>query len=150
MAVIVAGTRMRVSSAYCKTGQERPGTIGWRRSSQSKARRCRTSATTMKRKGERGSPCRSPRRQLNQRPGTPLRRMLVFPVLRMVEIQPIHLESKPLASRIARRLPRDRVKGFAKDWSVLLFRLQSQSSYAIDCRCDHARVLGATGALFTW
>jgi hypothetical protein len=104
-AVGVARSMIRVSSAYCKTGQGMSSSRGCaRRPSRHAATiNCwRTSATVINRYGDRGSPWRRPCLQLIQLPGTPLTRTAVLPVCKSFLIQEQNFGGKPLCSIILR------------------------------------------------
>jgi hypothetical protein len=100
--------RIKVSSAHSKTGHGSCGSIGWQSSPLELAsliRGWRTSATIMNRKGEMGSPWRRPRRYVIQRLSTPFSTTVVLLAERTRLTQRNHFSSKPLAWRMARRLP---------------------------------------------
>ncbi|KAG2567417.1 hypothetical protein PVAP13_7NG355348 [Panicum virgatum] len=100
---LAARTRIKVSSAYCKTGQG-ASIRGWWMEGQSLIMRWSTSATRMKRYGDRASPCRRPRIQAIQGPGQPLTRTAERNVARIWDIQLIHRGGKPLDCRMRSRL----------------------------------------------
>ena len=107
MAAAVLSVNIKVSSAYCRTGQGRALFRGWDKESTTCAfliKLCRTSATIMNKYGEIGSPCRSPRLQLIHRPGTPFRSTDVFPVCKIVLAQRRQRASNPRAQRIKSKL----------------------------------------------
>lgn len=92
----------RVSSAYCSVGGGEWESSGWSNYSEWKACCiicCRTSATRMKRYGERGSPWRTPLLYLNDSPVDPLIKTCACPVSKICLIQLIHVSSNPLRCR---------------------------------------------------
>lgn len=92
-----------VSSAYCSTAQGSAGVSGCFTWPSRLMRVCRTSATSKKRYGDSGSPCRRPLPQLHHGPGQPLSSTEVNDVWSSWSIQSCQRSLKPRTRRTQRR-----------------------------------------------
>ena len=99
-----AGRSNRVSSANWRMGQARFVSIGCLTPPECLISCWRTSAIMRNRYGDSGSPCRSPRLQLNQGPGTPFTNTADLEVVRRSIIHEHQSSENPLACRIQTRL----------------------------------------------